>query len=177
MKVGQISTAFLACALLYVAPASSQFIPGRFNLPEALHYIDSLSKAYLNRVGWAQGSSDTRPTESDYKALRADLDILADWLGSSKEGDSNVLKPATLTPESMALVNNALQCANCAKPGEHAIAKTLPKTAGEIRVLLLARVTMIQAMIPTNGKLSKDVTVQLDTQMYYLRTIVDAYDV
>jgi hypothetical protein len=166
----------LACALLCIGPASSQFTAPPFSLPEALRYIDSLSKVYLDRVGWAQGSSDAHPTDLDYKVLHADLDILVGWLSNPKADDKNLPKPAPLTPESMALVNNALLCANCRRPGEHAVAKSLPQTAGEIRALLLARVIMIRTMIPTNGKLSKDVAIQLGTQMYYLRTIVEAYD-
>jgi hypothetical protein len=174
MKLAPLCAVLISCALAVIVPSSAQFTPPQFSVTEALRYLDSLSKTYLERLTTARESGNTYPTESDYQAMRSGVDQLVAWLNQRQE-DRALNKPTLQEQQSVALFNAALQCINCTKIADRAVAKEFPAKLSELKAILIARLIMIRTVIPTGGRMNNDTLLQLETQIYYLRTIVTAY--
>jgi hypothetical protein len=170
--------ALVSAALLAIPPSSAQIRPQPFTIPEALHYLDNLSRVYLDRFSSRLGPA-TYPTEADYMAVRFNLSTVMNWLKLEPAADNNVALPLAESNgiENKNLITSALKCQDCQKPISGATPDSLPMNVGQMKMLLVSRLLMIQSIIPSSGRLTNDEIIQLETQLTYLRRIVIAYRV
>jgi hypothetical protein len=148
----------------------------KLNIEELLSYVNKFSIAFIQGVSEKRKNSQFSIGAAETKEIVGHLVNLKQALAKVNDGTSS-LGPANTGTDNLQVLQAALECDRCESVNSSARRKEPPKSGAEMSAFLIARCDAVLALIqkpPANSN-PKDIVMRLETHMYYLRQITNAY--